>query len=233
MRVHLDTPPNSSPMTQRDSPTYTIAEAAALTGLHKNTIRMRVKLGQIPAFRAPGKFGEEYRISQSALVEAGLLSPPGPPQPPSPPLPSELSERPTDPSHESPDRSLNESPHTPLPDGPYIPSQEPLLELLRRHEQSIYRLGWLESELARHKALQEHTDSLQAAAQEQELENRELRRELERAQERAREIEELRSLVREMERDTERMRQEVERHRAAATRRWWHFLLPKRPLSGG
>jgi excisionase family DNA binding protein len=211
-------------MTQRDSPTYTIAETAALTGLHKNTIRMRVKLGQIPAFRAAGKFGEEYRISQSTLVAAGLLTPPELPHAAAPSLPQETSGRPVEPAHEGP--------HTPSQEGPHIPSQGPLLDLLQRHEQSIYRLGWLESELARHKALEEHTDSLQAAAQEKELENRELRRELERAQERAREIEELRSLIREMERDTERMREEVERHRAAAIRRWWHFLLPKRPLSG-
>jgi excisionase family DNA binding protein len=203
-------------MTQHDAPTYTIAEAAALTGLHKNTIRMRVKLGQIAAQRAHGKFGEEYRISQTDLVAAGLIAPPEQPQPPA----------------VSPLQEQVVTPLNPSQDAPPLVSQGVLLDLLQRHEQSIYRLGWLEAELARHKALAEHTDSLQAAAQEKEMENRELRKELERAQERVREIEELRSLIREMERDTERMREEVERHRDAASRRWWHFFVPKRPLSG-
>ena len=58
--------------------TYTIAEAAALTGLHRNTIRMRIKLGQLEATVRPGKFGDEYRISHSALVSAGLLAVEGP-----------------------------------------------------------------------------------------------------------------------------------------------------------
>src|SRR4051812_11124640 len=66
-------------MIQPQAESYTIAEASALTGLHKNTIRMRVKLGQLPAQRAMGKFGEEYRITRQALVEAGLLTPPDPP----------------------------------------------------------------------------------------------------------------------------------------------------------
>src|SRR5438094_10217767 len=55
------------------SATYTIAEAAALTGLHKNTTRMRVKLGQLEAQVRNGKFGEEYRISHAELVRAGLI----------------------------------------------------------------------------------------------------------------------------------------------------------------
>jgi excisionase family DNA binding protein len=200
-------------MTQQPSPTYTIAEAAALTGLHKNTIRMRIKLGQIAAQRAPGKFGEEYRITQAALIDAGLLTPPETPSTPA-----------ATPSQEQPER-----PPAPSQDTPYMASQGALLDLFQRHEHSMYRLGWLEAEMARHKALAEHAESLQVAAREQELENRELRRELERAQERVREIEELRNVVREMERDTERMREEVERHRTAASRRWWHFFQRKPP----
>jgi len=201
-------------MTQPQPPTYTIAEAAALTGLHKNTIRMRIKLGQIPAERAPGKFGEEYRIARDALVTAGLITPPD--TPPSPPEPAVV-DPPTDgPSH-------TETPH--------MPSHTALLDLFQRHEHSMFRLGYLEAELARHKALAQNAESLQSAAQERELEIRELRRELERSQERVREIEELRGLVREMERDTERMRADVERYRAAATRPWWQLLFGRR--SGG
>lgn len=199
-------------MTQPQPTTYTIAEAASLTGLHKNTIRMRVKLGQLAAQRASGKFGEEYRITQQALVEAGLLTPPEPPAAPaaSPPPPTtELKQSQED--------------YT-----PYTPSQASLQDLFQRHEQSMFRLGYLEAELARHKALAEHAESVQAAATEKELELRQLRRELEQAHERVREIDELRGLVREMERDTERLREEVERHRLAASRRWWHFLLGKR-----
>jgi len=203
-------------MTQSEAPTYTIAEVAALTGLHKNTIRMRVKLGQIAAQRAHGKFGEEYRISRRALIEAGLLTPP--------------EEPPTAAVSPPPEQAGTIEP--PLPDTPHMASQAALSDLFLRHEHSMYRLGWLEAELARHKALAEHAESLQVAAQEKELEIRELQRELERAQERAREIDELRSLVRTMESDTERLREEVESHRAAASRRWWHLFFGKGRLTG-
>lgn len=190
-------------MPQPEVDKLTIAEAAALTGLHKNTIRMRVKLGQLTAERAVGKFGEEYRISHEALIEAGLLAPPIPPEP-SPPPAAPGSPPPAEPT-------------------PHMPSQAVLADLLQRHEQAMFRLGYLEAELVRHKALAENAESLQTAAREREIEVRELRRELERAQERVREIDELRSLLREMERNTEQMREEVERHRIAASRRWWHF----------
>src|SRR5438874_7243214 len=63
----------SAPTLNPPSATYTIAEAAAITGLHKNTIRMRVKLGQLDAQVRNGKFGEEYRISHAELVRAGLI----------------------------------------------------------------------------------------------------------------------------------------------------------------
>jgi excisionase family DNA binding protein len=202
-------------MTQQAEETYTIAEAAALTGLHRNTIRMRVKLGQLLAARAVGKFGEEYRISRQALVDAGLLAPPEPA--PSP-------EAPTAPIG---DATLH-SPHSGLPPSG-LPSQELLSDLLQRHEQAMFRLGFLESELGRQKSLAENAESLQAVARERELEVRDLRRELERAQEREREIDELRGLLREMERTTQQMRDEVERHRAAAARRWWHFFGPREP----
>jgi excisionase family DNA binding protein len=199
-------------MVDSQEPTYTIAEAAALTGLHKNTIRMRVKLGQLRAERAAGKFGEEYRINRAALVQAGLLAP---------------AETPLTPTVTPPvdDAASLEQVRS---DTPHMASQTAMLDLLQRHEQSMYRLGWLEAELSRHKALAENAESLQQAARQRELELRELQRELERAQERNREIEELRNVVREMERETERMREEVERHRAMAARRWWHPLVGKK-----
>jgi excisionase family DNA binding protein len=189
-------------MSQTDAETLTIAEAAALTGLHKNTVRMRVKLGQLAAQRAVGKFGEEYRISRTALIEAGLLALPDP----------------------APSSSLS-SPHSAVAEDttPTMPSQAIITDLLQRHEQAMFRLGFLEAELVRHKTLAENAESLRVTAREREMEVRELRRDLERAQERAREIDELRSLLREMERNTEHMREEVERHQAAASRRWWHF----------
>jgi excisionase family DNA binding protein len=203
-------------MSQLQAESYTIAEAAALTGLHKNTIRMRVKLGQLPAERAMGKFGEEYRITRQSLVEAGLLAPPDPP-----PAAFTIPEAETLPSLEA------------APPPPSQVSQELLADLLQRHEQAMFRLGFLEGELGRQKALAENAESLQVEVRERELEVRELKRELERAQEREREIDELRTLLREMERTTEQMREEVERHRLAASRRWWHFFSSKRHQPNG
>jgi excisionase family DNA binding protein len=194
-------------MPHTEAETFTIAEAAALTGLHRNTIRMRVKMGQLTADRAPGKFGEEYRISRQALTEAGLLAPP-------------------DPGQASPDPTQAER-NPPIGPTPSMPSQAIMADLLQRHEQAMFRLGYLEAELLRHKSLAENAETLQVEAREREFEVRELRRELERAQERTREIEELRSLLREMERNTQQMREEVEQYRTAARHRWWHFGRPK------
>lgn len=189
-------------MPEPEPQSFTIAEAAAFTGLHRNTIRMRVKMGQLQAERASGKFGQEYRISRAALISAGLLAPATPSEP-------------------TPNMIAPEPP--PVAERTEMPSQAVLVDLLQRHEQAMFRLGYLEAELVRHKALAENAESLQAVARDRELEVRELRRELEQAQERAREIDELRSLLREMERNTQQMREEVERHRTAASRRWWHF----------
>lgn len=199
-------------MTAGDPQTYTIAEAAALTGLHKNTIRMRVKLGQLAAHRTAGKFGEEYRITRQTLVEAGLLTPPE--YEPTPAV-----------SHEPAPGAESRLEQTGTP---YNASHAALQDLFQRHEQSMFRLGYLEAELTRHKALAEHAESLQSAAHEKEAEIRELRRELQHAQEREREIDELRETVRRMERETDRMREEVERHRAAARHPWWHRFRPLR-----
>lgn len=50
--------------------TYTIAEVARFTGLHKNTIRRHIKAGELRAEVVQGKFGPEYRITKAALVES-------------------------------------------------------------------------------------------------------------------------------------------------------------------
>src|SRR5262249_46307070 len=160
--------------------------------LHKNTIRMRIKLGQLPAQRSAGKFGEEYRISRRALAEAGLIDAPEPI---------------TEPLQQS---ETAAEPEAPPAITPVSPSQELLSDLIQRHEQAMFRLGYLEAEVSRHKALAEHAESLRTAALEREIEVRELRRELEHAREREHEIDELHRLLREMEQNTERMRQEIE-----------------------
>src|SRR5262245_66333745 len=69
----LGVPAMMEEVTARTSTSYTIAEAAALAGLHKNTIRHKVRLGQLEAETRHGKFGEEYRIPHDALVRAGLI----------------------------------------------------------------------------------------------------------------------------------------------------------------
>jgi excisionase family DNA binding protein len=177
---------------------YTIAETAALTGLHKNTIRLRIKMGHLPAERAMGRFGEEYRISRAALLQTGLLADETPPAPP------------VEPQEQTPE-PLSE-PAATATSTPAMPSHQALSDLFQRHEHAMFRLGFMEAELARHKALAENAESLRAAARERDAEIGELRRELERAQ----------GLVREMEEETNRMREQVEAERTAAARRWWH-----------
>ena len=46
----------------------TIGQAAAITGLHKNTIRAYIKQGRLAAEVVRGKYGVEYRISRPALA---------------------------------------------------------------------------------------------------------------------------------------------------------------------
>ena len=45
-----------------ETKSYSIADAAALTGLHKNTIRAKVKSGMLSAEVRVGKFGDERQI---------------------------------------------------------------------------------------------------------------------------------------------------------------------------
>jgi excisionase family DNA binding protein len=190
-----------------ESRTYTIAEAAALTGLHKNTIRNRVKGGTLTAEVRVGKFGEEYRLAHDALVAAGLLA-------------GEYV-APGDANAEILGEEEGSGELLPTPHGN-------LAELFRRHEQAVYRLGWLEAELQRTKALAENAESLQNERVEREVELRDLKRELERAQTRAREADELRRMLLDLQQEAAGLRQEVETRRAAeaaaqaaASKRWW------------
>src|SRR5947208_12787519 len=133
------------------SATYTIAEAAALTGLHKNTIRLRVKLGQLEAQVRNWKFGEEYRISHAALVRAGLIE--GVLDGQESPL-GDLSFE----GGDEPDlRPLSEEPGEDLP-APALAAS--LAELFQRHEQAMFRLGFMQSEMDRMKSLGESAESL-------------------------------------------------------------------------
>src|SRR5947208_8672276 len=123
----------SAPTLNAPSATYTIAEAAALTGLHKNTIRMRVKLGQLEAQVRNGKFGEEYRISHAELVRSGLIE--GVLDPQDSPFGALGFE-----DREEPElRPLAEEPEE-TPPAPALASS--LAELFQRHEQAMFRLGF-------------------------------------------------------------------------------------------
>ena len=44
------------------------ARRAALTGLHKNTIRAYIKQGRVAAGVVRGKYGQEYRLSRAEVV---------------------------------------------------------------------------------------------------------------------------------------------------------------------
>lgn len=67
---HPDSNPDTNPDTLTPLPDLTIAQAAEMTGLHKNTVRKRVRAGQIPgAYLHPGTNGQEWRIPR-ASVEA-------------------------------------------------------------------------------------------------------------------------------------------------------------------
>lgn len=200
------------------SATYTIAEAATLTGLHKNTIRMRVKLGQLEAQVRNGKFGEEYRISHAALVRAGLI------EGVLDPSDSPLGDFDTDLDDEPDLRPVAGDPEGPPP-APAIAAS--LAELFQRHEQAMFRLGFMQSEMDRLKALSESAESLRqdqatrdaeaerlrrqlAEAREQAREAEALRRELEQARGRLRDAEDLRRLFSEMEAEAGRLRAAVE-----------------------
>ena len=196
--------------------TYTIAEAAALTGLHKNTIRMRVKLGQLEAQVRHGKFGEEYRIAHAALVRAGLIE-----------AVLDGTETPLDDRESNSDNELQPVDDHPDAAAPELAMAASLAELFQRHEQAMFRLGFMQSEMDRLKALSESAESLRqdqatrdmelerlrrqlGEAREQARDAETLRRDLEQARARLRDAEDLRRLFTEMEEEAGRLRAAVE-----------------------
>jgi len=212
--------------------TYSISEAAAVTSKHPNTIRLKIRLGQLRADVSHGKFGEEYRIPHAALVEAGLLAGEadhsgeagGAPYPaPAAPdtgdaewaageavgaagvggEPASTSSAPLQ------SESLTGSDQAGL-----AASLSALTALYQRHEQAMFRLGYLQGELERFKALEETAESLRDERDSREAEARNLRAAAEerdrlRQQAEAREAEARESLLAtETERD--RLRQECQ-----------------------
>ncbi len=219
----------------RKSQTYTIAEAAALTGWHRNTIRQRIRLGQLEASVQPGKFGEEYRITHEALIKAGLLEEGGP-----------LGEGADEGLLDADVRPARENETAldaePVEDGVALSASavHALTELYQRHEQAMFRLGYLQGELERVKALAESAESLREQSAEKEGEVRQLRVALDEKNRQATDAELLRA---ELDRaraelqEMERLRQEMEGLRALAIRQdakielletasrraWWQF----------
>ena len=159
---------------------YTIAETAKLTGLHRNTIRMRVKSGQLEAEVAKGKFGDEYRIPYRALLAAGLI-------PDATTEDVRAAQTPAGEPAETPaeepvlDAEFTEPGHGPQADTS-IAILGNLRDLFERHETSVYRLGYAEAELERTKALAERAESLQDQREQQITEIAQLRAALETAQ---------------------------------------------------
>lgn len=141
-----------------DSVTYTISEAAALVERHPNTIRQRIRSGQLKATVEPGRFGDEYRISRDDLVAAGLLR--------------------------DPVFSTGEDEVPPAAEAARQPSGEAapaaLLDLFQRHEQAMYRLGYLQAELERNRALAETAESLRTDRDQRSLDLHDALQELDR-----------------------------------------------------
>jgi hypothetical protein len=217
-----------------DNETYTISEAAMLTGLHRNTIRQRIRLGQLDARVHPGKFGDEYRVSRLSLRRAGLL--PGEPgEPELPPLegepvipePVEAGDLEADLAAEAISTAAPEGVDG-VPEGALSPGTgiEALTELYRRHEQAMFRLGYIQAEVERLKALAAQAESLAEAEREHRQELESLRRTAaEREREAAEagrlreEVERLRGLAEDRERqaaEAMRLREELERSQARA-----------------
>jgi excisionase family DNA binding protein len=213
------------------SRTYNISEVAALTGLHRNTIRTKIRTGQLPADTQVGKFGEEYRISHEALLQTGLLPHPQPEV-----LTAE------------PDLDgLPQDSGTTLP-GPSIPAEgnalaatvAALADLYQRHEQAMFRLGYLQGELDRAKALAESAESLRrdhdaqlqelnsvrsalAVKEREAVEAERTRRELDEARRRLQEMERLREDLDHLKSLAEQQDQTIDRLEAAARRPFWQF----------
>jgi hypothetical protein len=203
--------------------TYTINEAAGLTGLHKNTIRQRIRLGQLDASIQQGKFGEEYRIAHQALVDSGLLPDAGP-------LDSAGPEAVIDAEFTSTPPSENGAPA-----GATVGA---LSELYQRHEQAMFRLGYMQGELDRVKALAETAESLRQDNEQQRREVESLKHALSEQEQQAAAAERLKEELAEAQRrlaEMETLRQNVEHLKAltheqetviqtletAAKKPWW------------
>jgi excisionase family DNA binding protein len=227
----MTTPRSPSPPPLRKGQTYTINEAAALTGLHRNTVRQRIRLGQLEATVQNGKFGEEYRISVEALVRAGMLSGVG-----------ILDEEDVLEADFTPEGEETAPAERAPADGEVLRSTLAALnELYQRHEQAMFRLGYMQGELERVKALAESAESLQRDNEARSQEVQVLKSSLEEKERLAREaealrleLEETRERAREMERlrlDLDRLKEEAARQEsviaaleaAAEKRPWWRF----------
>jgi len=221
----------------RQSQTYTISEAAGLTGLHRNTIRTKIRLSQLEATVQQGKFGEEYRISREALIRAGLLSGAGPleeAEDAEPVYEADLVERTPEPEAPGP-----ESPSE--PNGSVLASTVAALgDLYQRHEHAMFRLGYLQGELERVKALAENAESLQkdneergqqlnalkqalAEKEAQAAETERVQRELETARAQLREMEALRHDLDRLKSLAEQQESTIGELEAAVKRPFWQF----------
>jgi excisionase family DNA binding protein len=168
------------------SQTYTINEAAALTGLHGNTIRKRIKQGQLEARVRPGKFGEEYRISYEALKAAGMLPEEGPlgsANGTDPVVHAELvTEGGSEPDlngaggESAGDRVLESQGTVPEHLALVQNTVSALGELYQRHEQAMFRLGYLQSEVERLNTAAGSAEERQQAQAERDRELEELRK---------------------------------------------------------
>lgn len=214
--------------------TYTISEAAALTGLHRNTIRQRIRLNQLEATVQQGKFGDEYRIPHVALVNAGLLSDTGP-LGETGPTETVFTADVVEPEAEAPAAPEPEpEPNGEIQTALSRTTVQALGELYQRHEQAMFRLGYLQGELERMKALAESAESLQQERTTRDEELRTLKQALqEREREKEREASEAEALRQELDRTQERLREmeqlrkELEGLKDLATqlskRPWWRF----------
>ena len=203
--------------------TYTISEVSALTGLHRNTIRMRIKTGQLDADVRQGKFGEEYRIAHAALVAQGLLAADGPSDSPlgEPILNAEY---------------VSAEPHTATDSTPRFGALPPVADpstlaalgdLYQRHEQAMFRLGYMQGELDRVKALADTAESLREERGAQDRALQEAHAALEEKVREAADADRVRQELRiaqEQLKEIDALRDEIDAlKQLAVARPWWRF----------
>ena len=217
----------------RKPQTYSINEAAALTGLHRNTVRQRIRLGQLEATIEQGKFGEEYRITHEALIRARMLPESGP-----------LGDSEDDvfEAHVTEDGAGHgRADEAPADNGAVTHTTlAALAELYQRHEQAMFRLGYLQGELERVKALAETAESLRQdkSAHEEEIrtlrtsldeqerhaaEAEAARQELARARERLQEMQGLLADLDHLKTQVARQEGVIEALQTSQRRPWWRF----------